>query len=93
MQLKHFGIAVVMAGSALSADGFLWMRTDHIDVSEIAAKDSSSHADNDNDNDNDSARTGRFDPYTQGQRAGRFDPYTEGAARQAVDLLLTQRNT
>lgn len=91
MQLKHVGIAVVMVGSALSTDGFQWMRTDHIDMPEVTARDSNAYADNDTDND--SARPGRFDPYTQGRRTGRFDPYTEGAARHAVDLLLTQRNT
>jgi len=90
MQLKHVGIAVVLVGGALSTDGFQWMHTDHIDMSEVVARDSSSYADN---NDSESARPGRFDPYTQGQRAGRFDPYTEGAARHAVALLLTQRNT
>ncbi len=91
MQLKYVGIAVVMVGIALSTDGFQWMRTDQIGMSEVAARHSSSYADNDNESD--SAKPGHFDPYTQGRRTGLFDPYTEGAARHAAELLLTQRNT
>lgn len=29
-----------------------------------------------------SARSGKFDPYSEGAKSGKFDPYTEGAKKQ-----------
>jgi len=96
MQLKHIGIAAMvaagtlMAASALIATGVLVAgntpeETAGPGVLRLIAQDASKDAGDD--------RAGRFDPYTQGHRTGRFDPYTEGMGHPVVDLVWIERNT
>jgi hypothetical protein len=96
MQLKHIGIAAMvaagtlMAASALIATGVLVAgnpseATTRIEVFSAAVHDSRTDVDAD--------RNSRFDPYTQGHRTGRFDPYTEGMGHPVVDLVWIERNT
>ncbi len=99
MQLKHIGIAAMvaagtlMAASALIATGVLVAGhpsedTTRTEVFSVIAQDSRT------DTDTDGTGAGRrFDPYTQGHRTGWFDPYTEGMGHPVVDLVWIQRNT